>query len=184
MKSFSGPIFIVLPLWLAGTVLTAQPFFHEVSTAAGIDYAGMTYVAAAADFDRDGFPDVAVSRHAIVQLWHNQGDGTFRSFGKFPEADTHGLSWADLDDDGRLDLFISIGAARGFGNGPNQWLRQRSDGSFLLVEDLPEAWADASGRGRCSVPYDFDGDGILDLLVANTFQEGREHRLVSGERSY
>ena len=174
-------LLLPLPLLFSADPLTAEPPFEETTTAAGIDYAGMTYGPAAADFDGDGFPDVAVSRHAVAHLWHNRGDGTFRPYGTFPEGDTHGLAWVDLDDDGRLDLYVSLGASRGFGKGPNQWLRGLAEGGFALVGDAPETLLDPNGRGRCSLPHDFDGDGVLDLLLANTYQKDREHRLVSGK---
>jgi len=159
----------------------AELRFSDGADEAGLGRGGPSYAAAAADFDGDRRPDLAVSRHGAVALLHNLGGGRFAPADDVwpaEEADTHGLSWTDLDGDGSLDLFVSIGAERGFGEGPNLAYLNRGRRGFDRTAELPEPVADPRGRGRCSVPVDYDGDGALDLMVLNAPQPGRPHRLA------
>jgi hypothetical protein len=87
--------------------------------------------------------------------------------------DRHALAWADINDDGRLDVFITRGAvggtlrslpedvARGV---RDELLASRPDGTYsdITVESGIEK-KDCSGRHAQWV--DFDGDGLLDLFV-------------------
>ncbi len=158
--------------------------FQEVTVAAGLARGGPSYGAAAADFDRDGWPDLAVSRHGLVALFQNGGDGSFvdaSGLGDFGEGDTHGVSWVDLNRDGWLDLYVSVGAARGFGQGPNRVHQNMSGAGFELIDDLPEVLRDPMGRGRCLCPVGMDGGARVGLMVLNAFQEGRPHRLATFE---
>ena len=156
--------------------------FVAAGSQAGLDLSGPSYGAAAADVDGDRLPDLAISRHGSVALFRNLGGGRFAAAGAaaWPaeDADTHGLSWTDLDADGWLDLVVSVGAERGFGEGANQVYTNRGGRGFDRELDPPELLADPLGRGRCSVPVDFDGDGALDLMILNAPQTGRPHRLA------
>ena len=76
---------------------------------------------------------------------------------------------ADLDDDGRTDLYL-------LNDGPNRLMRNRGDGTF---EDVT-AKAGVAGD-RCSVAgaaFDADGDGLLDLYVGNYVTFDRSYRLA------
>ena len=159
----------------------AELIFRDVSAEAGIALGGPSYAAAAADFDRDGRPDLAVSRHGSIALFRNTGNGRFAEVdgvGEVSRVDTHGLSWFDVDRDGWLDLVVSIGAARGFGRGSNLVLRNGSGLGFEAVEDVAEVIRDPMGRGRCTCPADVTGDGAVELMVLNAPQRDRPHRLA------
>lgn len=121
------------------------------------------------DYDRDGVPDLLLSRHyfAPTQLFHGHRDGTFTEVQDLPTADRHGCDAGDLDGDGRVDLFCSVGADHGTSNSKADELwRQTSTGRFMLV---PGAWGatDPSGRGRDVAVLDGDGDGRPDVFVGN-----------------
>ena len=163
-----------------GPEATAPLRFSDQAAAAGVAGAGPSFAAAAADFDRDGWPDLAVSTHGSTRLFRNR-EGRFEEIsaavGLVPE-DTHGLSWIDLDRDGRLDLLVAIGARRGFGTGDNQVYRNLGGGSLARERAVPEVLRDPAGRGRCLVAVDLDRDGRLDVAVVNLVQEGRWSRLA------
>ena len=98
--------------------------FTDVTTAAGFSgcptcQLNSSWAHAWADYDGDGFIDIITLGHvqpqtgSISQIWHNNGDGTFTDVtyqaGLDPhDADCdHGAVWADFDNDGHPDLFVS-----------------------------------------------------------------------------
>jgi hypothetical protein len=78
-----------------------------------------------------------------------------------------GNSWADFDNDGRLDLALANGAipvtnlARDAG--PVQVLAQRGDGSFVGADVV--SGLRLNGRGLAAA--DYDNDGRVDLAVGS-----------------
>ena len=148
--------------------------FVDVSRAAGIrSAAGPGLGVVAGDFDQDGLVDLYVANdQAANHLWLNQGDGTFQEdalrrgaalneLGQ-PEAGM-GVAAADPDGDGDLDLFLTHLSGE-----TNTFYRNDGAGFFLDATDEVRL-------GSVSQPYtgfgtswfDYDGDGVLDLFVAN-----------------
>src|SRR6266542_3569211 len=93
-------------------------------------------------------------------------------------GDSTGCAWADYDNDGNLDLFVS-----NFGTPFNYLYRNNGDGSFTRVTIGAIATDDANSEGAAWGDYDNDGgasygcawgdydnDGYLDLFVANLNQ--------------
>jgi tetratricopeptide (TPR) repeat protein len=114
-------------------------------------------------------------------LFHSQPDHVFRNDGgRFVEvtreagfADTHGRGMgvlvADLDDDGRVDLYVANDQSANF-----LW---RNLGGFRFEEVGHVAGVAASGSGgyRAGMGVgcgDVDGDGLPDLVVTNFYDEG------------
>lgn len=157
--------------------------FTDVTEIVGLARTGDSFSVAVADYDRNGWLDLAVSGHGQVYVYRNDGGYftpviTGRSkFGFDHGFDCHGLSWFDYDGDGWLDLFISNGAYRGMGGEPNFILRNDRNGGFERV-DLPDALAYPECGGRCMLPYDLDRDGQEDVILFGAFREGREGRIV------
>lgn len=158
------------PIAVAGEIT-----FEDVTERAGIAYAGPTYGASWGDFDGDGWPDLWVSNHADrPSLYLNNGDGTFTDIA--PEVwrgndhdDTHGAAWADFDNDGDQDLIETVGALIGTGSGPNHLFV--STGGRLQDRAAALGVEDRLGRGRTPLWLDWNGDGLLDLLLANAKRE-------------
>jgi hypothetical protein len=79
--------------------------------------------------------------------------------------------WGDLDQDGRLDLFVAngfIGADWIYPEGhrqPDRLFVQQPGGTFAEVSE--QAGLADAGSGRGAALADLDGDGDLDLLVFN-----------------
>lgn len=107
-------------------------------------------------------------------FYENQGDGTFVEVGERAgiarEADAYGLAVAaaDLDGDGRIDLYVANDTTANF-----LW-RNRGDGTFedLGVESGAGLGAEGQGQAGMGIAIaDVDGDGASDLFVTNYSQE-------------
>ena len=148
--------------------------FTDVTAGSGLEWTGPSYTASVADADRDGWPDVALSRHRVLQL-HMNRQGRFDSH-ELTRGDLHGVSWLDWNHDGWPDLYVSRGNERGRGPGQGNSLFLNERGS-LREEALDGPALNSGGRGRSATPWDLDGDGLLDIFLLN-FQTGQ--KLIPG----
>jgi hypothetical protein len=121
------------------------------------------------DYNNDGCMDLLVLRGGWEaanrkSLLRNNCNGTFTDV-----TDASGLGatvtstqtavWADIDNDGYLDLFI------GNENSPSQLFRNRGDGTF---EDISHAAGiDRTAISKGVTAADYDNDGFVDLYVSN-----------------
>ncbi|MBL8863532.1 MAG: CRTAC1 family protein [Planctomycetes bacterium] len=142
--------------------------FVDVTYAAGLGVlAAPGQTACWADYDRDGDLDLFVGHESEggkypSQLFQNQGDGRFvdraREAGVTNDRYAKGAVWADFDEDGFPDLYVSNMAA------PNRLYRNRGDGTFEDVARAAGVGLPFSGFG--CIAFDQDQDGHLDLWVA------------------
>ena len=118
------------------------------------------------DYNNDGYIDLFVTNgwqgKLPNSLYSNDGDGTFTKVtgidlvGDAGSTFIGGLSWADYDNDGDLDLFVAGGS------GPNNFLwRNESNGNFTKLDVFDEG--DSQGCNWA----DYDNDGDLDLFITN-----------------
>ena len=121
---------------------------------------------AVGDFDGDGHDDIYFCNQLGPNaLYRNKGDGTFedvtaRAGVGLGDRICVAATFADYDNDGRQDLFVTST------RGGNVLFHNRGDGTF---EDVTKAAGVAYvGHSQTAVFFDYDGDGFLDLLVANT----------------
>jgi tetratricopeptide (TPR) repeat protein len=122
------------------------------------------------DYNNDGCPDILVLRGAWEQagqrksLLRNNCNGTFTDVTKEsglakPATNTQTAVWADIDNDGLLDLFV------GNENQPSQLFRNKGDGTF---EDISHsAGIDRTAFSKGVVAADYDDDGYVDFYVSN-----------------
>lgn len=122
------------------------------------------------DFDNDGDNDFfATSDLGHLWLYRNEGDTTFTNItdiSGLPAIDLPywGSSWADYNNDGLLDVFISIRDADQVEG--NLLFQGNGDGTF--VNTTAAAGIDTAGYITfCSSFFDYDNDGDQDIYTAN-----------------
>jgi hypothetical protein len=130
---------------------------------------GIGYAEAAwADYDNDGDPDLLLIKHASntnkTLLYRNDGRGMLTPVTAGPivseGSNGSGASWADYNNDGLVDLFVSnINQERNF------LYRNTGDGAFEKIVNQPPVAESADTYGVAG--GDYDNDGFLDLFVAN-----------------
>ncbi len=152
---------------------------------------GYGHGVAVGDYDNDGQPDLFVSRLMTYSLYRNRGDGSFedvtQSAGLAGRRDhPTSAAWADLDNDGDLDLYVCHYMIWDPAHPP---ICQDMEGRIyychpLKVSPAPDhvfrngggrfvdvtavsGCAETEGRGLGVIAADLDGDHRIDLFVAN-----------------
>ena len=138
---------------------------------------------ASADLTGDGRDEVMLTSMGDQLLQMAQRDGTYApapygigTYAQRPYIGDDGrpsTGWhsefADVDNDGRMDLFIAKGNVDQMPTNamadPNNLLMQQGDGTFVEVAEV--AGLADTRRARGAALADFDGDGRLDLVVLN-----------------
>ena len=170
--------------------------FTDVTDHAGVKGYGYSVGVAVADFDNDGFPDIYVTGVNRNTLYHNNGDGTFTDVteragvaGIGPNGKklwSVSAAWIDYDNDGRLDLFVSnyldwtfetskvcgppgrrLSCSPTMYKGEQNFLyHNNGDGTFTDVS-AATGIAEHIGKGMGVAIADYNGDGWMDIFVAN-----------------
>jgi hypothetical protein len=170
--------------------------FRDVTEEAGVAAEGYSMAVAAADYDNDGWTDLFIAGVHRNILFHNNGNGTFSEVtgraglaGGGPDKPwSISAGWFDFDNDGHLDLFVSnycqwapdkdpyCGLVKPgyrtychpkyFAGLPNMLYRNNGDGTFTDVS-VASGIAAHTGKGMGVAFADYDGDGRMDVFVAN-----------------
>ena len=146
--------------------------FTEVSQKIGISKPGKGLGIAIADYDRDGHIDLFVANDSMTEfLYHNKGNGTFEELGLISEVAVDGdgrtyagmgVDFADYNNDGWPDIVITDLAQQRYALYQNT-----GDGSFTYSSfntGLAHVTMLHSGWGIRF--FDYDNDGLKDLLIA------------------
>jgi len=165
--------------------------FVDVTEKAGVGHDGYGMGAATGDYDNDGFLDLYVTNVAGNVLYHNNGDGTFtdvtRAAGVTDGRWSTSAAFLDYDGDGYLDLFVANyvdftvqGNKRCYAPTgepdyctpmaykavPSRLYHNAGNGTFVDVTEASGVGA-SYGPGLGVLCADFNGDGRIDIYVAN-----------------
>ncbi len=184
--------------------------FADVTEAAGLAASGFGTGVAVGDFDNDGFDDLAVTYLHDLRLFHNRPDGKGgRRFADVTAeaklANPHyatSCGWGDTDGDGFLDLYVcnyvEVDPAnpvvckhpdRGttFQCAPTAFpltrhvlFRNNGNGTFTDATAASGVAAAPPAPGLAVALLDVDGDGQLDIYVANDLHPAYLFRNTGG----
>jgi enediyne biosynthesis protein E4 len=166
--------------------------FEDAGKAAGLlpAVAGIAgHGVAWGDADGDGWPDLYVGTFGSKPYNSKPNQFFFNREGKFQLDDqpqlqvvgrANGGVFADFDNDGDLDLYVSNHAIRGRDDTrhysePNHLFRNDGGGRFTDVSQESGACPEGMAA-RSAAVLDFDGDGLLDLAVGECFFQGGDSR--------
>ena len=166
--------------------------FAQAQKEMGVAAAFNTMGVVSGDYDSDGWLDLAVTNIGPNLLYRNNRSRSFTDVAKHAGVThavdtvdnmlnpsmTWGLDFADLNNDGWLDLYLVAGTMY-FENVPqaNSLFLNDHAGGFIDVS-APSGTNDP-GQGRSVAVGDYDGDGYLDMFVANFGQPPRLYRNLS-----
>lgn len=165
--------------------------FTEVTEKSGIVANGYGMGVTAGDINNDGWTDLYLTNLGSNQMYLNKGDGTFEDVTRRSGADdprwSTSAAFVDYDRDGWLDLMVVNYAEFSVNNSPACFAATsardyctprafRSPGNRLFHNKGKGVFEDVTvaagvdkefGHGLGVVTADFDGDGWIDIYVAN-----------------
>ena len=171
--------------------------FTDVTPESGIDTDRYGLGVAAGDIDNDGWVDLFLTSFGPSRLYRNGGDGTFtdvsreRGIAQAPQGFGVSAAFLDYDRDGWLDLYVGYNVHYGldntiectnvtgareycpperYGGMPDRLYRNLGAGRFVDVSAAAIAGAQF-GPALGVVTADYDGDGWIDVYVANDATE-------------
>jgi hypothetical protein len=170
--------------------------FEDVTARAGLTGSalGFCFGVAVADYDNDGSDDIFICNAGANTLYHNNGNGTFTDVTaasglnrKGENVLSVGAAWFDYNNDGLLDLIVTnytvwtpqadktcrMDEKRDEYCSPTVYksvasnlYRNLGNGRFEDVTDA-SGIGKALGKGMGISIADFNGDGWMDIFVAN-----------------
>ena len=174
------PLFILVYINTAFAA-SAVPLFVDQSFASGVASTSGTSGTAPylGDYDGDGRVDIFFGYHSI-HLLQQRADGTFMdtttSSGMQAEGAAHHAAWGDCNNDGHLDLYQTMGGARGKGNVPKRFYVNQGNGHFSDLADTAGVNA-VDDRARTVSWADVNNDGFLDMMIPIASKPGTQEHL-------
>jgi hypothetical protein len=135
------------------------------------------------DYDNDGYSDLFVVNYNGQNnfLYHNEGNSTFAkiSNGSIVNdgGNSFGCSWADYNNDGYLDVFVTNRL-----NENNFLYLNLGNGDFF--KEINDIVVNDGGESLGSCWGDFDNDGDQDLVVTNRDYQGNYYYSNNGDGTF
>jgi hypothetical protein len=127
---------------------------------------------AVADVNHDGLEDVFVGSSKTFHnaIFLQQPNGKFKrteqpdmaADSMYEDVDA---AWTDVNKDGDLDLVVASGGNEYYGQDEHLLPRVYLNDGRTHFKRLPNAFSNLYYTFSCVVPYDFNGDGFVDLFL-------------------
>ena len=187
-RHLSGLMLLAAALSCGSGARTAEPLFELVAPeASGIAFVNalpedtsfniLNYLyyyngggVAAGDVDGDGLPDLYLTSNlGPDRLYRNTGhfrfeDITERAGVQGPPGWTSGVAMADVNGDGRLDIYVS---AVNYLNMHGRNVLYVNNGNGTFTDRTQEYGLEHVGYSTQAAFFDYDGDGDLDMYLLN-----------------
>ena len=170
--------------------------FTDVTKEVGLARAGFGLGCAVGDFDNDGWDDLVVTYMGGIVLYHNEPDGKggrhFVDVTRKAGLDNNphlatSCAWGDIDGDGLLDLYVcnyvevdldhpptclmegrpAICPPTHYPNVTHRLYRNNGNGTFTDISSQSGVATVPPAPGLAVIMCDLDGDGRMDIYVAN-----------------
>lgn len=151
-------------------VLLAAPIsFEDQSDYLSMSGTSETWGLTWTDINNDGWPDLFIQGHRdYPRIFRNTGSGGFEDVANEYDPnelwmsltydDKHGVSTADIDNDGDQDILVSVSAS-----GEAQLLINQVDSGQKFNDIASSAGVEADDNARMGIWFDLNNDGLLDL---------------------
>jgi hypothetical protein len=174
--------------------------FTDVTRDAGLAVESYGLGCAVADYDNDGFEDIYITTVGSNHLFRNLGNGKFADVTLKAGVADPGFStsavWFDYDNDGKLDLFVthyidwsiakdqyctldnknkSYCTPQTYRGESSTLFHNKGDGTFENVTKRA-GLRDPTSKSLGVAMLDYDGDGWMDLFVANDTEPNKLYR--------
>ena len=142
--------------------------FDDIASQLNISDRFNTKTVSWADYDNDGDRDLFISNYnGNCKLYRNDGGLQFsdNTADAGIQVDSQGITafcWADFDNDGWLDLYITHQAV----NVENRLYRNNGDGTFKDVAHAAGV-GDPGKNPLCVIALDYDSDGWQDIYIGS-----------------
>ncbi|WP_290798905.1 CRTAC1 family protein [Flavihumibacter sp. UBA7668] len=162
-------------------------YFQEIGKQTGMDLKINSMGSAVGDLNNDGWMDYYITNIRFNAFMVNESKGKFfvnrtRELGCSYSGISWGANFADFDQDGDLDLFVSNGDLNPSCNPIGDYYFENTGARF--EERARAVGLQDYGIGRGSVVFDYDRDGDLDLFVVNQESVCPDYPVLSESRLY
>ncbi|HEV3058242.1 MAG TPA: CRTAC1 family protein [Vicinamibacterales bacterium] len=143
--------------------------FTDVTEKIGLKTSGWTLDLGHGDANNDGWDDLYVAcDFGTDRFFVNKGDGTFADRTEtaigFDTKKGMNAEWADYDNDGLLDIYVTNITDEYMKEGNFLW---HNNGNLTFTDVSRETGTYETGWGWGAKFFDYDNDGWLDLYVMN-----------------
>ncbi|MEO6637002.1 MAG: VCBS repeat-containing protein, partial [Ginsengibacter sp.] len=164
------------------TSQTGINFFHEENRFTEFDRESLIPhmfstegpAVAVADINHDGLEDlfIGAARNKKSAIFLQMSSGKFIK-NEVPALDKDSIyenvsaCFADVNNDGHIDLIVASGGNEFYGNDLHNTPRIYLNDGKGNFEKLADAFSNLFMSASCVVPYDFNGDGYIDLFIGS-----------------
>jgi len=156
---------------------TGVTFANTITTNDSVNVQSDPYVyngagVAVGDIDNDGLPDLFFTGNMVSsRLYLNKGNMRFEDITASAGVNTNrwatGATMVDINNDGYLDIYVSVSGSEGSKGKDRANLLFINNGNHTFTEAAAQYGIADTGFTTHAVFLDYNGDGYLDLFLLN-----------------